>query len=587
MFDAVQLQGHHQVQVDRSRDSMLTDFGRATLDDRYLLPGESYQDLFARVASAYGDDAAHSQRLYEYISKLWFMPATPVLSNGGTSRGLPISCFLNEANDSLEGIVGLWNENVWLASRGGGIGSYWGNLRSIGEKVKTGKTSGINAKQMIEAPLKAYLLLGVEPELDCQNPQQALAASVVQGPAFLGKAADFGFGDTTDSPASNTLSSVKITTLPAVGTGTLTLNGVAVTTGQEIALADLTKLVFTPQADATTAVFTFQVRDNGVTYNVYADEEGPQRPWSLGLFPLIISSASWQKIESGVTQRVRLLDRVMADVYGPQQLLARGLHEASDRRDGAFVAINCAAIPENLLESELFGHEKGAFTGAVKTTEGKIEMAAGGTLFLDEVGDIPLPLQVKLLRFLQERVIERIGGRRPIPVDVRIICATHQNLEAMITAGSFREDLYYRLAEIVVRIPSLSERQGDAELLAHHFLSKFAREHRRQIKGFTPAALAKIADWPWPGNVRELENRIKRAVIMAEGSRLTPDDLDLGSGDEESTSLNLKRVREIAERRAIEQAIARSEGNISLTAKLLGISRPTLYYMLKDHGLEA
>lgn len=270
-----------------------------------------------------------------------------------------------------------------------------------------------------------------------------------------------------------------------------------------------------------------------------------------------------------------------------KELLAKGLHDNSLRLHGPFIAINCAAIPETLLESELFGYEKGAFTGAVKSMEGKIERAEGGTLFLDEVGDIPLPLQVKLLRFLQERVIERIGGRRPIPVDVRIICATHQNLEAMIVSGGFREDLYYRLAEIVVRIPSLSERQGDAELLAHHFLSKFAREHRRQIKGFTPAALAKIADWPWPGNVRELENRIKRAVIMAEGNRLTPDDLDLGSGDEESTSLNLKRVREIAERRAIEQAIARSEGNISLTAKLLGISRPTLYYMLKDHGLEA
>ncbi|MGL4543564.1 MAG: PEP-CTERM-box response regulator transcription factor [Polymorphobacter sp.] len=268
-----------------------------------------------------------------------------------------------------------------------------------------------------------------------------------------------------------------------------------------------------------------------------------------------------------------------------KELLARGLHDASPRNSGPFVAINCAAIPETLLESELFGYEKGAFTGANKQMEGKIERARGGTLFLDEVGDIPLPLQVKLLRFLQERVIERIGGRQPIPVDVRIVCATHQNLEAMIAAGSFREDLYYRLAEIVVRIPSLAERQGDAELLAHHFLKKFAQEHGRKIKGFTAAALAKIADWPWPGNVRELENRIKRAVIMAEGSRLGPDDLDMGASPDDGLALNLKRVREVAERKAIELALARSEGNLSLTAKLLGISRPTLYGLLKDFGI--
>jgi two-component system, NtrC family, response regulator len=198
-----------------------------------------------------------------------------------------------------------------------------------------------------------------------------------------------------------------------------------------------------------------------------------------------------------------------------KELLARGLHEASDRRDGAFVAINCAAIPENLLESELFGHEKGAFTGAVKTTEGKIELADGGTLFLDEVGDIPLPLQVKLLRFLQERVIERVGSRKPIAVDTRIVCATHQDLEAMIAAGTFREDLFYRLAEIVVKIPSLAERAGDATLLAKAFMARFAKEMNPAVKGFAPDALAAIDGWPWPGNVRELENRVKRAVIMA------------------------------------------------------------------------
>jgi two-component system, NtrC family, response regulator len=270
-----------------------------------------------------------------------------------------------------------------------------------------------------------------------------------------------------------------------------------------------------------------------------------------------------------------------------KELLARGVHDASGRREGAFVAINCAAIPENLLESELFGHEKGAFTGAVKTTEGKIELAAGGTLFLDEVGDIPLPLQVKLLRFLQERTIERIGGRKTIAVDVRIVCATHQNLEAMIAAGSFREDLFYRLAEIVVKIPTLAERPGDAVLLAKHFLARFAREMNPQVKGFAPDALAAIDAWAWPGNVRELENRVKRAVIMAEGKLIAADDLDLAGGDETGEDmLNLKAAREQADRRMIRQALARSEGNISNTAKLLGISRPTLYDLLKQYDMQ-
>ncbi len=271
-----------------------------------------------------------------------------------------------------------------------------------------------------------------------------------------------------------------------------------------------------------------------------------------------------------------------------KELLARGLHEASDRSGGAFVAINCAAIPENLLESELFGHEKGAFTGAVKTTEGKIEQAQGGTLFLDEVGDIPLPLQVKLLRFLQERVIERIGSRKPIPVDTRIVCATHQNLEAMIAAGSFREDLFYRLAEIVVNIPGLSERPGDAVLLAKTFLARFGRDMNPQVQGFAADALAAIAAWHWPGNVRELENRVKRAVIMAEGKLVSAADLDLADKTlEEASVLNLKSAREAADRRVIRHALARCEGNISNTAKLLGISRPTLYDLLKQYDLTA
>ncbi|NBW76464.1 MAG: PEP-CTERM-box response regulator transcription factor [Sphingomonadaceae bacterium] len=271
-----------------------------------------------------------------------------------------------------------------------------------------------------------------------------------------------------------------------------------------------------------------------------------------------------------------------------KELLARGLHEASDRAGGAFVAINCAAIPENLLESELFGHEKGAFTGAVKTTEGKIEQAQGGTLFLDEVGDIPLPLQVKLLRFLQERVIERIGSRKSIAVDTRIVCATHQDLEAMIAAGSFREDLFYRLAEIVVKIPSLAERPGDAGLLAKAFLARFAREMNPQVKGFAADALAAIDAWHWPGNVRELENRVKRAVIMAEGKLVGAADLDLADKElDDDDVLNLKSAREATDRRVIRHALARCEGNISNTAKLLGISRPTLYDLLKQYDLHA
>ncbi|RXZ66262.1 PEP-CTERM-box response regulator transcription factor [Pelagerythrobacter rhizovicinus] len=269
-----------------------------------------------------------------------------------------------------------------------------------------------------------------------------------------------------------------------------------------------------------------------------------------------------------------------------KELLAKRLHEASDRAGGRFVAINCAAIPETLLEAELFGHEKGAFTGAVKTTEGKIEQAQGGTLFLDEVGDIPLPLQVKLLRFLQERQIERIGGREAIDVDTRIVCATHQDLEAMIAEGRFREDLFYRLAEIVVKIPPLAERSGDAVLLARAFLKRFGAEMNSGATGFTPDALAAIDSWGWPGNVRELENRVKRAVIMADEKLVTAEDLDLAKEERDDLPLNLKSARERSDRKVIRHALARSDGNISHTAKLLGISRPTLYDLLKQYDLQ-
>ncbi|MBD8641304.1 PEP-CTERM-box response regulator transcription factor [Sphingomonas sp. CFBP 13733] len=270
-----------------------------------------------------------------------------------------------------------------------------------------------------------------------------------------------------------------------------------------------------------------------------------------------------------------------------KEVLARGIHDASPRARGRFVAINCAAIPETLLESELFGHEKGAFTGAIKTTEGKIEQAAGGTLFLDEIGDVPLTLQVKLLRFLQERVIERVGGRKAIPVDTRIVCATHQDVDAMVATGRFREDLYYRLAEIVVRIPSLAERSGDAALLARHFLAKYARTMNAGVTGLAPDARAAIDGWSWPGNVRELENRIKRAVIMADGKLITAADLDLGGTADTADGLNLRAAREVADRKAIRRALSRAGGNISSASKLLGISRPTLYDLLKSYDLHA
>lgn len=270
-----------------------------------------------------------------------------------------------------------------------------------------------------------------------------------------------------------------------------------------------------------------------------------------------------------------------------KEMIARALHDGSARRDGPFVAINCAAIPETLLESELFGHEKGAFTGAVRTTPGKIEGAHGGTLFLDEVGDIPLALQVKLLRFLQERVVERLGGREAIRVDTRIVCATHQDVDAMMAAERFRDDLYYRLAEMVIRIPALAERAGDAALLARHFLKRHGPALNPAVTGFAPDAIAAIDAWRWPGNVRELENRVKRAIIMAEGRQIVARDLDLpmDGGPEDGPIVNLKAAREAADRQAIRHALARVDGNISGAAKLLGISRPTLYDLIKSYDL--
>ena len=268
-----------------------------------------------------------------------------------------------------------------------------------------------------------------------------------------------------------------------------------------------------------------------------------------------------------------------------KEVMARALHQLSRRRGGRFVAINCAAIPPSLLEAELFGFERGAFTGALKQTPGRLELAHGGTLFLDEIGDLPVELQAKLLRFVQERVIERLGGREEIRLDLRIVCATHRDLRRAMLDGRFREDLYYRLAEIEVALPPLRDRPGDAVLIARHLLETYAREQGRQVVGLGADAVRAIERYPWPGNVRELQNRLKRAVLLAEGRRIGAADLDLPASEDEDAPLELRRVRERAEREALLRALARTGGNISQAAALLGISRPTLYDLLRQHRL--
>jgi two-component system NtrC family response regulator len=269
-----------------------------------------------------------------------------------------------------------------------------------------------------------------------------------------------------------------------------------------------------------------------------------------------------------------------------KELLARAVHQLSPRAKKPFVAINCAAIPETLLESELFGYEKGAFTGAVKQTQGKFEHADGGTLFLDEIGDMPLPLQSKLLRFLQDRVVERIGGRERIPVDVRVVCATNQHLAEMIKSGEFREDLFYRISEVTVKIPPLRDRAGDAVVIAQAILERRAQEHGRPIRGFTPEALKGIEAYGWPGNIRELENRVNGAVIMCEGKQVGLEDLGIPGGEGADLSwLNLRAARQRAEVEAIRQALAVAGGNLSRSAELLGITRPTLYDLLQKNDI--
>ncbi len=377
--------------------------------------------------------------------------------------------------------------------------------------------------------------------------------------------------------------------------------------GQILTLAPATKvIVLTGQNDHANALKAIRLG----AYDFYAKPFDPEllgfaieRAYILGELqeenrrlqnstpPTLLSKIITQDVEM---QRVnRVVEKVAptnatillrGESGTGKELVARALHGLSPRSKERYVAINCAAIPDALLESELFGFEKGAFTGAAKQTQGKVETAHKGTLFLDEIGDLPLALQAKLLRFLQERVIERIGGREEIPVDVRIICATHQDLQVMIQQGTFREDLYYRLAEIAIEIPPLRNRPGDSILLAHAFVRRFAEEQARDIITLLPDAIAAIETYSWPGNVRELENCIKRAVIMAEGVSINAVDLGLKVELNES-SLNLRKVRDEAEKKAVNHALARANGNLSKTAETLGISRPTLYELLARFGL--
>jgi two-component system NtrC family response regulator len=305
----------------------------------------------------------------------------------------------------------------------------------------------------------------------------------------------------------------------------------------------------------------------------------------------IIGQSEGLLIASRKAERVALTDistLLLGESGTGKEVFARSIHEHSLRRDEAFVAINCASIPENLLESELFGYEKGAFTGASKTTPGKIETAQDGTLFLDEIGDMPIGLQAKMLRFLQERVIERVGGRSEIPVNIRVICATHRDIPSMVADQTFREDLFYRVGEISIVIPPLRERDNDVVLLAKTFLAQYNDEFKTKLKGFSDSAIKAMKQHKWPGNIRELQNKLKSAVIMAEGSHIQAEDLGLLLRDDGPSivTLNLREVRENAESRAIRNAFLVAEHNMSKTAELLGITRPTLYSLIDKYHLE-
>jgi two-component system NtrC family response regulator len=314
--------------------------------------------------------------------------------------------------------------------------------------------------------------------------------------------------------------------------------------------------------------------------------EMQQRSSFDGFERMLGNSPPMQEVFSAIrkvaTSEVPVL--ILGESGTGKEMVAQAIHQRSSRRDGPFVAINCGAIPETLLESELFGHEKGSFTGAHAQRKGRIESAAGGTLFLDEIGDLPSPLQIKLLRFLQEQYIDRIGGRTPIHVDTRIVAATNADLKKAMTAGKFREDLYYRLAVVVVKLPSLRERTSDVLLLAKVFLHKFASQNARTVGNFDQKALQALQRHSWPGNVRELENRVKRAVIMAEGRYVTPEDLEL-TELVETASPTLKAARMALEREMVQKALLRHSGKISRAADELGISRPTFYELMEKLGM--
>jgi two-component system NtrC family response regulator len=310
-----------------------------------------------------------------------------------------------------------------------------------------------------------------------------------------------------------------------------------------------------------------------------------QRPSLEGL----IASSEQMLVTCKTIEKVAPTDLttlILGETGTGKELLARALHAYSTRHDKKFHAINCAAIPDTLLESELFGYEKGAFTGANKQKIGKIETAHGGTLFLDEIGDMPLALQAKLLRFLQERVIERVGGHESIPVDVRVVCATHCKLSEMIQKNTFREDLFYRISEMTIPVPPLRDRDGDAVLLAHAFMEKYAKQYGRKLSGFTDDAITALENYSWPGNVREMENKLKRATIMAEHHKITADDLEIKLDDkQEVTPLNLRMIRERAEKQAVTRALTNSQHNVAQAARMLGITRPTLYNLLAKFNI--
>jgi two-component system NtrC family response regulator len=315
-----------------------------------------------------------------------------------------------------------------------------------------------------------------------------------------------------------------------------------------------------------------------------------------------LSASNLQASKSGILGNSAVMQKTLRDVERVakseatvlitgesgtgKELVASALHRMSSRVGGPFVAINCAAIPDTLLEAELFGHEKGAFTGAIRQTIGKIEQANGGTLFLDEIGDIPLATQVKLLRFLEDRIIERVGGRKSIQIDARIVTATNQDLANLISESRFREDLYYRINEVSIKLPALRDRGDDILLLANFFLREYAKEMGRSFRGFSQDASSALKQHVWRGNVRELENRVKRAAIMSEATVVSAADLDLANMSE-APIVTLREVRRQAERVALDRALDRAEGNLSKAAGLLGISRPTLYELLDEHGLES